>query len=771
MALFTIPSRPSRAQDVSVAKKANSASYKAPITIKGSGGLMARVQTAIATVEKYLGKYRDNCTLIQDEETLKQYIDKIIANGVVSIDTETTGLNPLLDTVAGICIYTPGLNEAYIPINHVSYMTNSKIDGQLPIELIRQEFERMLEAKPFIVMFNADFDIRVMRNMVGVKGIYCSWDCYLAQRLLNENEPVNRLKPLHQKYVLDGKEDAFTFDELFKGIPFTLIPLQTAVLYAAHDPRITYEFYLYQSQYLRSDSDREDMRKLAWVFFNIEMPLVEVVADMEDAGVKFDFEYNAKLKEKYHALLEERVNAFYSVLERYSNDIERYKSIHKHDCKLSDPINIESPQQLAIILYDILGCEQPVDKKTKKPSRSTNEESLKAIDNDVAKAILDYREFSTIVSTFIDKLPECVNPNDGRIHCKFNQYGADTGRMSSSEPNLQNIPSHITDIRQMFTASDGCVLLSSDYSQQEPSCLASFCNELGYTALYEARVRGDDIYSHVASACFEVAYEMCREFDENGNKNPKEYKQRRSDAKPVLLGILYGRGDESVADGMHITLDRAKQLKANLYKKYLEIKIFEDTSLEMARTLGYVTTVCGRKRRLPDMQLPEYEFKWSDSSALVNWDVLDFDSDDSVAPVPENKQKYYLAKLANCRFNQKRRIFEEANEEGIWIIDNGKKIAEATRQVVNARIQGSAADLTKLAMIDLHNNARLKELGFRLLIPVHDEVIAECPEENAKECSELLAQVMSDAAQKILHMPFSCDVEVSKSWYGESIKV
>ena len=143
---------------------------------------------------------------------------------------------------------------------------------------------------------------------------------------------------------------------------------------------------------------------------------------------------------------------------------------------------------------DILGCEQPVDKKTKKPSRSTNEESLKAIDNDVAKAILDYREFSTIVSTFIDKLPECVNPNDGRIHCKFNQYGADTGRMSSSEPNLQNIPSHITDIRQMFTASDGCVLLSSDYSQQEPSCLASFCNELGYTALYEARVRGDDIY-------------------------------------------------------------------------------------------------------------------------------------------------------------------------------------------------------------------------------------------------------------------------------------
>ena len=770
MALFSIPSRPGRAQDTAVAKKVNTASVKAPITIKGSGGLMSQIQSAVALVEKHLGKYRDHCALIQDEETLNKYMDKIRETGILSLDTETTGLNPLLDTIAGVCIYTPGLPEAYIPINHVSYMTGNKIDGQLPADVVRDAFVLLLECTPFIVMFNADFDIRVMKNMLGVKNIYCSWDCYLATRLLNENEPVNKLKPLHQKYVLNGEEDAFTFDELFKGIPFTMVPISTAVLYAAHDPIITYEYYLYQSKYLRLDSEREDLRQLAWVFFNIEMPLVKVVADMEDEGVRFDFAYNDKLKEKYHTLLNERVQAFYSVLKRYDNDIQRYRDLHKLDCKLDDPINIESPQQLAIILYDILGCEQQIDKRTKKPSRSTNEETLKAINNDVAKAVLEYREFSTIVSTFIDKLPTWVNPNDGRIHCNFNQYGADTGRMSSSNPNLQNIPSHITDIRQMFVASEGHVLLSSDYSQQEPSVLAAFCKELGYDSLFNARVKGEDIYSHVASACFEVAYELCCEFDKDHNKNPKEYKQRRSDAKPVLLGILYGRGDPSVAEGMNISIERAQQLKANLYKKYIEIKIFEDESLKMAKSLGYVTTICGRKRRLPDMQLPEYEFKWKDGGP-INDDVLDFDSDDTTMPVPEGKKKYYLAKLSQARFKQKQRVFEEANEEGIWIIDNGKKIDDATRQVVNARIQGSAADLTKLAMIDLHNNARLKELGFKLLIPVHDEVIAECPEENAKECSELLAQVMSDAAQKILHMPFACDVEVSKAWYGESIKV
>ena len=127
-------------------------------------------------------------------------------------------------------------------------MTNKKIDGQLSVDFVREQFERIVGID--VIMFNAAFDIRVLRNKIGWKNAYCTWDCYLAQRLLNENEESNQLKKIHQKYVLEGKEDAFTFEELFKGIPFTLIPLHIAVLYAAHDPEITYELYLYQKKYL-----------------------------------------------------------------------------------------------------------------------------------------------------------------------------------------------------------------------------------------------------------------------------------------------------------------------------------------------------------------------------------------------------------------------------------------------------------------------------------------------------------------------------------------
>ena len=557
-------------------------------------------------------------------------------------------------------------------------------------------------------------------------------------------------------------------EELFKGIPFTLIPLHIAVLYAAHDPEITYELYLYQKKYLRSDTDREDLQKVYWVFENIEMPLVKVVADMEDTGVKFDFEYNAKLKEKYHKLLDDREKAFHSICESYKAQIDAYRDKHKTDCKLDNPINIKSTQQLGILLYDILGAPMFYDKKKKKDTKSTSEEALQAIDSEVTKAIMDYREFSTIVDTFIDKLPDCVNPNDGRIHCKFNQCGADTGRMSSSDPNLQNIPSHITDIRKMFVASDGYVLMSSDFSQQEPKALAALCKQQMHDSqLYDTFMQGKDLYSEIASKSFNVPYEECKEFNPDGTTN-KAGKSRRSQAKSILLGVLYGRGEASIAEQLKVTEDKAKAIKGSVFNAFPVIRQFERDSKEMAYYDGYVTTVCGRKRRLPDMQLDTYEFKWSDGGQTISNDVLDFDSDDEM-PIPESRIKYYLNKLHSCKPWQKKKVFEEANKEGIWIVDNGKKIADAERQCVNSRIQGSAADLTKLAMIDLHTNKRLKELGFRLLIPVHDEVIAECPREYAKECSELLAQIMSKAAEKILEMPIKCDVTVSKEWYGEEI--
>lgn len=449
MALFEIPTRNnSRESDSKIIKQSKTV-HKATPSIKGGSSLLERISQAQDLVNRKLSKYKDKYILIQNEQILHNYIDECIKQGVISIDTETTGLDPLLDDIAGICVYTPSMPGAYIPINHVSYITNEKIANQLDVEYIRAEFERIIKPHIDVIMFNAKFDIRVLRNKVGLHNIYCTWDCYLAQRLLNENEPSNALKKLHQKYVLNGKEDAFTFEELFKGIPFTMIPLQTAVLYAGNDPVITYELYDYQRQFLREDSDREDMRKLYWVLMNIEMPCVDAVCNMEDNGVLFDMQYQQILSEKYNKLLTDKLEAFYKELKKFDDKIVEYKAKTQHN-KLDEPINIASPTQLAILFYDIIGIEV-IDKKS---PRGTGVEILKKMDMPLANTILEYRTVEKLISTYIDKLPNCVNPNDGRIHCSFNQYGADTGRMSSSDPNLQNIPSHNKDIRKMFIASN-----------------------------------------------------------------------------------------------------------------------------------------------------------------------------------------------------------------------------------------------------------------------------------------------------------------------------
>jgi len=292
--------------------------------------------------------------------------------------------------------------------------------------------------------------------------------------------------------------------------------------------------------------------------------------------------------------------------------------------------------------------------------------------------------------------------------------------------------------------------------------------------MYDTFIAGKDLYSEIASKSFNKPYEECKEFREDGSTN-KEGKERRSRAKKVLLATLYGMSDQGVAKDLNISIDKAKEIKESVFRGFPAIKHFEQDSLNMAYELGYVTTVCGRKRRLPDLQLEEFEFRWKDG-APPDDDLLDFDLDveDKEQEVPQDIQNYYLKKLKKgfgVWGKDKRKIFEEASAEGVWIVDNGAKIADAQRQCVNARIQGSAADLTKLAMIKLNNNKRLKELGFKLLIPVHDEVIAECPKENIKECSQLLAETMSKAAEEILEMPIRCDVSITKCWYGDEVKL
>lgn len=764
--LFKVPERTGRAGDSAIAKKANAKSKKSSATVKGGGDLFSRISSIRALVEKHLGYLKDEYIVIRDETTLHDYITKAIENSVISIDTETTGLDPLQDEIVGICIYTPGMKSAYIPVHHVSYVTGEEVDNQLSVEVIRREFERINEHSMEIVMFNSAFDMRFMKNRIGVS-LVCTWDCYLAARLLNENEGPgnNRLKPLHKKYCTDGEQDAFVFDDLFSGITFNYIPINTAYLYAAHDPIITYELYDFQRPFLTPDDQEcvdHNLQDVAWVFHNIEMPCVPVVAEMEDTGVAFDMEYDAVLHDKYHAELQEKTKRVYEIIHMYDDEIAAYKKKNPN-AKLSDPINIDSPVQIAILMYDIMKLPVVDDKSP----RGTGEEIMLKHDNPLCKAILDYRGVGKLISTYIDKLPSCVNPNDGRIHCKFNQYGADTGRFSSQDPNLQNIPSHNKDIRKMFKATDGYILMSSDFSQQEPKCLAALCRKQGDSQMYDTFMQGKDLYSEIASKAFNVPYEDCREFRPDGTTNA-EGKNRRSQAKSILLGVLYGRGVPSIAEQLGCSTKKAQSIKDSVFEGFPAIKEFEEDSLYDAKNLGYVTTVCGRKRRLPVLRKPDYEFRWKDGVAPDD-NPLDFDDVDMSTEVPMELQRRYLRKLNQAYFGQKRKIFEQANEEGVWIDDNTKLKQDAIRQVVNSRIQGSAADLSKLAMIKVGSDERMKELGFRLLIPVHDELIGECPESNVKECSERLAKLMSDAAEEVIDMPIKCDVECTYQWYGQPI--
>lgn len=446
MPLFKLPkTKTTKDTDKSVVSRSTLKKEPAP-AIKGGAGILDRIDQIKRMVEAKLGKYKDEYVYITDADMLHDYITECIGNGYISIDTETDGLDPLMNKLAGPCIYTRGQKGAYIPINHISYYTRERVPGQLSPEIVRQEFQRLLKKRPDIDMFNSKFDIRFLRAF-GLPDIYCTWDGYLAARILNENEPTNQLKPLHQKYCLNGKGDAWTFADLFKGIPFTLIPYNVGYLYAARDPVITTELCDYQRQYLSPDSDREDLKELYSVFNDIEMKCVPVVADMEDNGILINTEYADELSAKYNQILKEKTEQFYKELEPYQKKIDNARN---DGCKIDNPINIGSPTQLAILFYDILKIEPPDPKSP----RGTGEPILVKMDNPIAKIVLEYREVQKLLSTYIEKLPECINPNDGRIHCSFNQYGANTGRMSSSDPNLQNIPSHNKDIRKMFVASN-----------------------------------------------------------------------------------------------------------------------------------------------------------------------------------------------------------------------------------------------------------------------------------------------------------------------------
>ena len=451
---------------------------RAPVTTVVPKTMKDKVEYAKMMSTKIFSDRLDRMELVTTVERLKQFDRKVVANGIVAIDTETNGLDRIDGKIAGICLYTPYEKGIYIPLGHVSYMTNMSLQSNVDKEVVRTLLQSWVDNNIRFVLHNAKFDMHILYWMVGVK-IVPYWDTLIGGYLLNENEP-HGLKVLWQKYCTGESAEVGKFGELFNGIEFNKIPPDVGYMYAAFDPIMTYELYDFQREYLDRDGKycyKKGLERVADVFRNIEMPLIEVVFDMEAQGVDIDTNLAQQLKQRYTTYMDNALNEFNTQVAQLDkqgafNDL-RVKHPDKYG-KISElgevNINIGSNQQLVILFYDVLKLDPP------KGQRSVGEEQLKQLNHPLVNSILEYRGMSKLLSTYIDAIPDHISKRTGKLHAHFNQYGAKTGRFSSSNPNLQNIPSKTKklsdgtvidaghDIRQMFIAGEGNVIIGGDFS-------------------------------------------------------------------------------------------------------------------------------------------------------------------------------------------------------------------------------------------------------------------------------------------------------------------
>jgi DNA polymerase-1 len=400
------------------------------------------------------------------------------------------------------------------------------------------------------------------------------------------------------------------------------------------------------------------------LFYHVEMPLVEVLGDMEYEGIKVD-------KEKLYELGSE----FKEVIKRLEQEIYIIAR---------EEFNINSPKQLGVILFDKLGL--PVVKKTK-TGYSTNADVLDKLKdkNPIIDKITEYRQIVKLNSTYVEGLLGIINPISNRIHSSFNQTITTTGRISSTEPNLQNIPVKLEmgrNIRKVFIADDGCELVDADYSQVELRVLAQMSQDEN---MIDAFKHKEDIHTKTASQVFNVDMENVTS-------------ELRSAAKAVNFGIVYGKSDFGLADDLKIPVKQAKEYIENYFNKYNKIKEYMDETIEKATEDGYVTTIFNRRRYIPEIK--------------------------------------------SSNFMEKNR---------------GKRFA------MNAPIQGSAADIIKIAMVNVYKKLEEKNLKSKLILQVHDELIVEAIEEEVDIVSTIVREEMENAVA--MDVDLDVDLNVGYSWY------
>ena len=677
-----------------------------------------KLENALAVIQELVKSGRlhaeGEVETIRTPERLKEYMDHCTQSGEYVLDVETTGLDIYNDILVGICLYTPGETSAYVPFNHTD-LQNIRLEDQMSEEQVRDIMLPYLQDQELrCINHNIKFDNKKLAWDWKQIIVNIYWDTLIAGYVLNENEP-HGLKPLYNKYILHGKGSSEDYGDLFEGIPFNYVPIEVATVYGANDGFKTYALYKFQAQYLREDHPREDFRKMYYVFREVEMPLIPLCTDMEMRGVEIREDFAKELSEDFNKEMvevEAKCDAYVEQFKQYILDHNNLMRLTKGTCK----INYSSPQQVAALFYDIFKLRSV----SRKEPRGTGDKIIQKFlstakkkdtkkSREFAEFLENYQRFKEIkklLGTYVDKIPQVKEPKINAVYTTYNQYGAKTGRFSSSDTvskiNLQNIPSKEKRIRKIFKARDGYKLVGGDFSQIEPRVLAFLS---GDESMINAYKEGKDLYAIMGSQVYQLPYEDCREFYPDGTVNA-EGKHRRTTMKSVLLGIMYERGATAIGEQFNKSAEWAQQLIDNFYKSFPKINQYRLKIENMAETYGYVTTITGRKRRLPDMQL-------------------------------EDKDDY--------------------------------RYQEAHRQSLNSVIQGSSADIMKLSMIAIYNDPRYKALDCHMIITVHDELIMEVPEDHIKEGAELLVGTMKRVGHSLIDLPMSVDAEVNDYWYGENL--
>jgi DNA polymerase-1 len=601
------------------------------------------------------GKYELVCSLSQLEAAFKKHAKAEF----VALDTETTSLAAHDAPIVGFSFCADGRDAYYVPLFHVNPQSGEKLTEQAPAKEALAALKDFLQGKKLIGQ-NLKFDLNIFRaSGIEFADEQVSFDTMIASYVL-EPEARHGMDLLAAKHL--GHKN-ISFEELCgsgkEQILFSHVPLERAAEYAAEDAHVTYLLFEVLGKALAATPELEK------VFREIDLPLVPVLAKMEWEGVAIDVKHLQALSEEFATEL--------ASLEKKAQELA------------GQEFNLASPKQLAKILFEDL--KLPVVKKTK-TGYSTDVEVLEKLSHQhpLPALILDHRELSKLKGTYVDVLPTLVHKKSGRVHASFHQTVAATGRLSSSDPNLQNIPIRTESgkrVRQAFVATAGHSLLGADYSQVELRILASMS---GDAALVKAFQEGQDIHSLTAAQIFAVNLSEVNE-------------QQRRQAKAINFGILYGKSAFSLAEELGISRGEAAEIIKKYFERYPTIRAFLDGLMNSAKEKGYAETIFGRRRRIEGI---------------------------------DSKNKMILSM--------------------------------AERMAVNTPIQGTAADLVKLAMTKLHQELAAQGLKAKLILQVHDELVLEVPKAESEKVLALVKRCMESAGEGKILVPLTVDAGLAENW-------